>query len=251
MDMLRSKWSIIYVLFFMASAFFLLYFSNDLSKAIISLMNVVLTIVPLISVMMGVVYYYNSLEFAELLLSQPLRRSSVFVGQFLGLSLSLCLSFLIGIGIPFLVYGIHVTAEITNFLTLLMAGSFLTFIFVGIAYFATIINNDRIRGFGLAIFIWLFMAVIYDGLILLTMVFFKDYPLEKTAIFMSLFNPIDLSRILIMLKLDIAALLGYTGAVFKNFFGTGMGLIFTSFSLVFWIFLPILLMLRYLRKKDF
>ena len=146
---------------------------------------------------------------------------------------------------------IHVTAEISNFLTLLMAGSFLTFIFVGIAYFATILNNDRIRGFGLAIFIWLFMAVIYDGLILLTMVFFKDYPLEKAAIFMSLLNPIDLSRILIMLKLDIAALLGYTGAVFKNFFGTGFGLAFTSLSLVFWILLPILLMLRYLKKKDF
>jgi len=96
MDMLRSKWSIIYVLFFMASAFFLLYFSNNLSKAIISLMNIVLTIVPLISVMLGVVYYYNSLEFAELLLAQPLKRSSVFLGQYLGLSLSLCMSFLIG-----------------------------------------------------------------------------------------------------------------------------------------------------------
>lgn len=251
MDMLRSKWSIIYVLFFMASAFFLLYFSNNLSKAIISLMNIVLTIVPLISVMMGVVYYYNSLEFAELLLAQPLRRSSVFLGQFLGLSFSLSLSFLVGLGVPFLVYGIQVSGEIMNFLTLLVAGTFLTFIFTGIAYFATILNNDRIKGFGLAIFIWLFMAVIYDGLFLLIMVFFKEYPLEKAALALSLFNPIDLSRILIMLKLDIAALLGYTGAVFKNFFGTGFGLLFTVIILLFWTALPVGLMLNALRKKDF
>ena len=251
MDMLRSKWSIIYILFFMASTFFLLYFSNNLSKAIISLMNVVLTIVPLISVMMGVVYYYNSLEFAELLLAQPLKRSSVFLGQYLGLALSLSLSFIIGLGVPFLVYGLLVSGEITDFLTVIMAGTFLTFIFIGIAYFATMINNDRIKGFGLAIFIWLFMAVIYDGLFLLIMIYFKDYPLEKLAVVLSLFNPIDLSRILIMLKLDIAALLGYTGAVFKNFFGTGFGLSFTTTVLFFWIFLPIGLMLNALRKKDF
>ena len=251
MDMLRSKWSIIYVIFFLLTTFFLLYFSNNLSKAIISLMNVILTIVPLISVMMGVTYYYNSLEFAELLLAQPLKRSSVFLGQFLGLSLSLSLSYIIGLGIPFLVYGVHNSAEITDFIMVLISGSFLTFIFTGIAYFSTMINDDRIRGFGLAIMIWLFMAVIYDGIFLLILIYFKEYPLEKLAIFLSVLNPIDLSRTLIMLKLDIAALLGYTGAVFKNFFGTGSGVIFTIFMLILWTFLPVLLMLRILRKKDF
>lgn len=251
MDMLRSKWSIIYVVFFFISALFLLYFSNNLSKAIISLMNVVLTIVPLISVMMGVTYYYNSLEFAELLLAQPLKRSSVFLGQFLGLSLSLSLSYVIGLGIPFLIYGIQNSAEISDFIMVLISGTFLTFIFTGIAYFATMINDDKIRGFGLAIMIWLFMAVLYDGIFLLILIYFKEYPLEKVAIFLSVLNPIDLSRTLIMLKLDIAALLGYTGAVFKNFFGTASGLIFTIFMLILWTMLPILLMLKVLKKKDF
>ena len=191
MDMLRSKWSIIYVIFFLMTTFFLLYFSNNLSKAIISLMNVVLTIVPLISVMMGVTYYYNSLEFAELLLAQPLKRSSVFLGQFLGLSLSLSLSYIIGLGIPFLIYGIHNSGEITDFIMVLISGSFLTFIFTGIAYFSTMINDDKIRGFGLAIMIWLFMAVLYDGIFLLILIYYKEYPLEKLAIFLSVLNPID------------------------------------------------------------
>ncbi len=37
---------------------------------------------------------------------------------------------------------------------------------------------------------------------------------------LSALNPIDLSRILILLQLDVSAMMGYTGAVFKDFFGT-------------------------------
>lgn len=64
-------------------------------------------------------------------------------------------------------------------------------------------------------------------------------------------NPIDLSRILILLKLDISALLGYTGAVFQKFFGTGYGLLISITVLLFWIGLPLLNIYRKCRKKDF
>ena len=66
-----------------------------------------------------------------------------------------------------------------------------------------------------------------------------------------MFNPIDLSRILILLKLDISALLGYTGAVFKDFFGTMVGSL-TSLSVLFlWVCLPLLNIMRVVKKKDF
>lgn len=38
-------------------------------------------------------------------------------------------------------------------------------------------------------------------------------------IVLSALNPIDLGRILVLLKMDVAALLGYTGAVFRQFLG--------------------------------
>ncbi len=72
---------------------------------------------------------------------------------------------------------------------------------------------------------WLFFAVIYDGLVLLSMMVFAEYPLDNFALIASFLNPIDLSRIMILLKLDISALLGYTGALFQRFFGTSLGLI--------------------------
>ena len=95
------------------------------------------------------------------------------------------------------------------------------------------------------------MAVIYDGVFLLSLLLFNDYPLDKFALGATLFNPIDLSRIMILLKLDISALLGYTGAVFQKFFGTfvGMAVSFTFMSV--WVLLPVAVMLRQTKKKDF
>jgi Cu-processing system permease protein len=66
-----------------------------------------------------------------------------------------------------------------------------------------------------------------------------------------MFNPIDLSRILILLKLDISALLGYTGAVFKEFFGTNLGLILSLIVLSLWVIIPVWRMKRKLQRKDF
>ncbi|MBP93251.1 MAG: ABC transporter permease, partial [Flavobacteriaceae bacterium] len=64
-------------------------------------------------------------------------------------------------------------------------------------------------------------------------------------------NPVDLSRTLILLKLDISALLGYTGAVFKQFFGTNFGLIVSFTMLIVWVALPVLRIAKKSKKKDF
>ena len=83
LDLMRSRWSYIYFAFYFLFTFTLLFFSGDLSKVVISLMNVILILCPLIATMLGVMYYYNSREFTELLLAQPIRRRNIFLGQYL------------------------------------------------------------------------------------------------------------------------------------------------------------------------
>ena len=83
-DLARSKWSYIYFLFYLLLGFLLLFLNNDLSKAIITLLNLVVILVPLIGTIFGVMYFYNSREFTTLLLAQPIKRSDIFMGQFLG-----------------------------------------------------------------------------------------------------------------------------------------------------------------------
>ena len=248
---MRSRWSYVYFAFYLLLGLVLLFLNNDLSKAVITLMNVIVILVPLIGSIFGIMYYYNSREFTELLLAQPLKRSTIFLGQYLGVALSLSMSLVLGLGIPFIFYGLFKSSAIWDFALLLITGTFLTLIFSALAFNMGLSNENKIKGFGYAVLLWLFLAIIYDGIFLMSLIIFEDYPLDKLSLVGIMLNPIDLSRTLILLKLDISALLGYTGAIFKQFFGTNNGL-FISFSmLLVWVISPVLIIVYKAKKKDF
>ena len=161
------------------------------------------------------------------------------------------MSLVIGLGLPFVFYGIFNSNAIWDFSLLLITGGFLTFIFTALAFVIALCNENRIKGFGYAILLWLFMAVIYDGLFLMSLLYFEDYPLDKFSLVATMLNPVDLSRVLILLKLDISALLGYTGAVFQKFFGTSFGVILSFIMLVVWVVVPTFFIWRIAKRKDF
>lgn len=250
-DLNRSRWSYVYLLFYLALGFALLFLNNDLSKAVVTLLNVIIVLTPLIGTVLGITYFYNSAEFTELLLAQPIKRTTIILGQYLGLSLSLSLSLVIGLGVPFLAYGLFRSSAIFDFALLLVIGSLLSFVFVGLSFNIALSRENRVKGFGYAILTWLFFAVIYDGLFLISLVVFSDYPIDRFALVATMFNPIDLSRILILLELDISALMGYTGAVFEKFFGTAFGMIASFAALLAWCGLPVVRICQKLAKKDF
>ena len=250
-DLIRSRWSYVYFLFYLLLGFVLLFLNNELAKAVITLMNVIIILVPLIGTIFGVMYFYNSKEFTELLLAQPIKRTSIFLGQYLGVAGSLTMSLVLGLGIPFGMYGLFESDAIWDFSLLLVTGAFLTMIFTALAFNIALSNENRIKGFGFAVLAWLFLAVIYDGLFLMSLIIFEEYPLDTFTLLATMFNPIDLSRTLILLKLDISALLGYTGAIFKQFFGTNAGLIASILMLLIWTLVPVWRLGRVSKSKDF
>jgi Cu-processing system permease protein len=111
--------------------------------------------------------------------------------------------------------------------------------------------DNKIKGFGTAIFTWLFFVIIYDGIFLMLLLLFKDYPLENLSIALIIFNPIDLARILILLELDISTMMGYTGAVLQQFLGSAKGSFFIMGILAMWIIFPFCRMILLAKKKDF
>ena len=156
-----------------------------------------------------------------------------------------------GLGIPFILYGLFRSNAIWDFSLLLIVGAFLTLIFTALSFNIALSNENKIKGFGYAVLLWLFFAVIYDGLFLLSFIIFEDYPLDKYSLVATMLNPVDLSRTLILLKLDISALMGYTGAVFKSFFGTRSGFFISIFMLILWTLIPLYNLIRKANKKDF
>ena len=98
--------------------------------------------------------------------------------------------------------------------------------------------------------LWLFFALLFDGLVLFLLFQFSDYPIEKIMAVLSALNPVGLSRIFVQLQLDVSAMLGYSGAIFKEIFGTGKGLGISVIILLLWSAFPFLISLIKFNKKD-
>jgi Cu-processing system permease protein len=71
--------------------------------------------------------------------------------------------------------------------------------------------------------------------------------LQKTHFY----NSINISRAVVLLKLDISALLGYTGAVFQKLFVTNLEMFVSNATLLLWIVLPTLRIVYKSKKKYF
>ena len=250
-DIVRSKWLLFYGVFFLLMTDALFRFGGNSAKVILSLMNVVLLIIPLMSIIFGVIYLYNAREFIEMMLSQPIKRRELFSGLYAGLALPLCAGFVAGVLLPFALHGVNDPSHVGTLGILLVSGVFLTLIFLALAFLIAIHFEDRVKGLGAAIVTYLLFSVIYDGAVLFAAYLFSDYPMEKPMIALSAFNPIDLARVLIMLKFDVAALMGYTGAVFERFFGGSGGIGISMVSLLLWATVPLWLGMRKFTKRDF
>jgi Cu-processing system permease protein len=244
-DILRSKVVLAYTLFLLIISFSLFRMEENNSKAILSLLNIVLIVVPLISMVFTTIHYYNSYEFIELMLSQPVSRKKILLNEYTGVALSLLSAFVMGVGIPVLLFAFNETG-----MALLFTGAALTLVFTSLAFLASVKARDKARGIGFALLLWFYFALIYDGLVLLILFAFSDYPMEKFTLLLSALNPIDLGRIFIMLKMDISALMGYTGALYKDFFGSSTGILFTVGIMLLWIILPLWGALRIFNRKD-
>ncbi len=245
LDILKNKIVIAYAIMlalFSWSAFGL---EDNSAKGLLTVLNIVLLTVPLMSVLFATIYVYNSGEFIELLVSHPVKRSKIWKALFAGLSLSMVTAYVLGAGIPLLLF-----AEWDIALMMIAVGSLLSVIFVALAFLSSILTRDKAKGIGTSIMLWLYFALLFDGLVLFLFFQFADYPIEKAVVFLSALSPIDLSRILILLRLDVSAMLGYTGAVFKNSFGSDWGLVVSFILLSIWITLPFYLSLRKFRSKD-
>lgn len=250
-ELVRSRWIAAYALFFAAVGWAVFYFGEEPGQAAASLLDLVLLVVPLVSLVVGVLCFYNSREYAELLLTQPISRRAVFAGQYLGASLALGVAFAAGLGVPFLWYGMQDGAQAGALLLLLVAGLFLTLIFVALAFLISVGTENRLKALGGALVLWLFFAVIGDGLLLVVIMAFPSYQLGQPLMGLSLLNPLDLARILILLRLDIAALMGYTGAVFEQFFGAARGFVVALAALSLWTLLPIFLGAKAYARRNF
>lgn len=245
LDILKNKIVVAYTLILAVLSWSSFGLEDNSAKGLLTVLNVILFTVPLVSILFATIYLYNSAEFIELLLSQPVKRKKIWLSLFLGLSLSMVSAFLIGAGIPLLIYAPNNVG-----IMMIIVGCLISLVFVALAFLSSIITRDKSKGIGIAIMIWLYFALIFDGMVLFLLFQFSEYPIEKAMVAVTALSPIDLARIQILLHLDVSAMMGYTGAIFKDFFGTACGLIISFALLCLWVIVPFFISLKKFKNKD-
>ena len=249
-NVVRSKWLFCYVAFFVLSTEGLLRFSGDDTKTLLSIVNLVLFVVPLMTLVYGTIYLYGSREFIELLLAQPLKRRSVFSGLYAGLAIPLSVAFVAGVTLPFLVHGLDPAAR-GALVMMLTGGTALTLIFTGIAFCVALRFDDRLTGLGVGLAVWLMLALVYDGGMLMIIAMSSGRAMENSLLAASIANPIDLIRIALLTQFDVSALMGYTGVVFTRFFSGAGGMVVIAAAIIVWIGAPLTAGFFSFERKNF
>jgi Cu-processing system permease protein len=245
LDLFRNKTMLVYTIVLAVLSLSILNLDDNTSKGLLSLLDMTLLFVPLISILFATIYFFNAIEFTELLLSLPLGRTRLLLAEYAGVAVSLSVAYAVGIGVPVLIL-----APVISGFILVACGLFLTLIFSALALLAFVLFKDKTRGIGASIIIALFFTLLFDGLLMIFIFSFSDYPIDKPIVAIIALNPVDLARVFMLLHLDVAVLMGYSGALFKKLLGTSTGSIFTIFCMLLWIAGPLWLSVHLFRRKD-
>jgi len=244
-DLLRNWIVLLYMAFLMLAGFGFFMLEGQVDKAFLGILNLVLLLVPMVTIIFSTIYYYNMYEFIVLLLAQPLKRKTVLGSIYLGLAISFGLALLIGLGLPLLM--MHPSAGSA---ILLLVSLMLTLVFIALAILAGIWARDKAKGMGVSLLFWIYFVLIFDGIILMLMYNFSDYPIERGVLFVTFLNPVDLGRILVLMQTEAAALMGYSGAIFNKFFNEWWGVVGSIAVLIVWAIVPVGISFSMFRHKD-
>jgi Cu-processing system permease protein len=250
-DVLRKRWVIAYAICLALAGDVLLRLAGSGPSALVSLLNVVLLLIPLIALILGAASLYSAREFTEVLLAQPIPRRALFIGLYLGLTIPLIGATVLGLTLPFVVERALDATTLPMLAMLVAVSALLVCVFTALAFLITVQVQDRARGLGVAILTWLGMSMLYDGLVLTAATALRDWPIERGMLAAMVLNPIDLARTILLMRLDVAALMGYTGAVFHAAFGTIGGAALAMLALSAWVVLPWWLGARAFDRRDF
>jgi Cu-processing system permease protein len=259
----RSRWTQIFAIVFatlalaVAASGYVLsggHGVQDFARTAASLVQLVLLLVPLTSLLIGVLSLAPERGAAELLFSQPISRRTILLGKLLGLFEALVGAQALGFGAAGLVIFAQSGNEgVAGFVMLFAAATVLTGIFLGLAALlaATAIGRRRTRALALALVVWFVAVVLFDVVALGLASLLPSGPASRVLIVGVLLNPVDTVRTAVLLGIEGAAAFGAASLAFLRFTrGPWGAAAMLGISLLFWIAAPTLLAIRRLRRTD-
>jgi Cu-processing system permease protein len=259
----RSRWTQIFALVFAALALAVAASGyvlsggigvQDFARTAASLVQLVLLLVPLTSLLLGVLMLVPERGTAELLFSQPVARRTILLGRLLGLLLALAAAQAVGFGAAGLAIFWQSGGEGLGGFALVGLGSLaLTAIFLGIAAWlaAGAPARGRPRALALALVVWFVAAVLFDVAALGVASTLRSGAASRLLIIAVLVNPVDAVRTGALLAVEGTTAFGAASLAFLRFTrGTAGAALLLGGSLVLWMVAPVILAMRRLERAD-
>jgi Cu-processing system permease protein len=227
---------------------------QDFARTSASLVELVALVVPLASLLMGVLTVAPERGTSELLYAQPISRRTVLFGKLLGLFAALAAAEAIGFGAAGLVVFSQAGEAGGAGYALLVAGSLLlTAVFLAIAALlgAAAVGRSRLRALALAVVVWFVAVVLLDLATLGAASLLPSGTASRLLAASVIVNPVGAVRTGTLLAIEGTAAFGSASLAFLRFThgaaGAGVALVA---SVLAWIAVPALLAARRLGRVD-
>jgi len=211
-DSLRNRWLMAISLVFATLALGIAWFGAAASgqvgyastpATIASLASLGIFLIPLIALLLA----YDAIVGEEeggtllLLMTYPISRSQLLLGKFLGHGLTLALATLIGFGvagvaIALLVEDVAIASLATAMFRFIASTVLLGWGFIALAYVVSVRVSEKPIAAGLALAIWFFFVLIFDLMLLGTLVASEGKFNAELLPWLLMLNPTDIYRLL-------------------------------------------------------
>jgi Cu-processing system permease protein len=258
----RSRWLQIFAVVFAAlalvvsSAGYIMsggYGLQDFARTAASLVQLVLLVVPLAALSFGALALTPERGSAEMLFAQPVSRTRILVGRYLGLFAALGAAQAIGFGLAGLVIRDQAGIEgAFEFLAVVAVSLVLTAVFLSIAaMLAQARAARRARVLAIALVVWFLTVVLYDVAVLGIASLLRSGTASRLLIVAALVNPADAARVTALMAVEGTAAFGAASLALLRFTGGAVNAaLLASASLLAWTLLPLLVAARRLVRAD-
>ena len=206
-----------------------------------TLVNLCLFLAPLVAITLGTGTISSERDQGTLeqLLAQPITRSELLIGKYLGLWLALFMATIIGFAPAGIIIGVHASfLQAIHFLLYPMLSQLLISVMLAIGLLISVRAKSRAQANAVGIAVWFICVLAYD-ILLLGSLSVISLPADALAGMLFL-NPVDSSRILSIITLEPDLyVLGPAGAFLVDTFSSTGAALLILLSLAIWIVAPL------------
>jgi Cu-processing system permease protein len=224
------------------------------SRTAIGLLNLTLYLVPLLALLLGINSMTTEREEGplEVLLAQPIARSSVVLGKFCGLAVALAAALLGGFGVAGLVIGFAgADADVGGYVMLLLRSFGLGLAFLSLGLGIASGAATRLQALSWGMLLWFVTVLLYDLIVVGATALFGGNLLKAALGVLLVANPVDLVRVATLIHLGGVDSFGLTAQTLIGFLRGIYGTLLLTSALCAWIAIPLLVTIRIFSRRDF